>query len=292
VTLGGTITWPAVAGATSYTLYRDGASAGTVTSPYTEVAADLGYRALTMKSVGPGGTSVASNTLRWNPTALVEIFDLTTLTPGAITTITGRKAGFAPTQAVSGQRPVASATSFNGTPGLTFDGVDDCLAATCDFSAYSTQRIVAAMIDTTAALSVAIELTAATATTNGSFNIVPNLSGTALGSNARGTVGFGGKTCTDTLAAAKYCSFCVDTSIAAAVQFIRVNGVAQALTNFSASCAAGNFSNAALNIGSRNNGASLPWAGTFGGAIIFMSGTAQDADLTDAEAFVKSVTGL
>lgn len=67
VTIGGTLTITPGAGGgpvTSYTLYRDGVSAGTITSPYTPVRADV-YPTLTVKAVGPGGTSAASNTLTW-----------------------------------------------------------------------------------------------------------------------------------------------------------------------------------------------------------------------------------
>lgn len=45
----------------SYTLYRSGVSAGTVSSGYTFVAADIGT--ITVRAVGPGGTSSDSNSL-------------------------------------------------------------------------------------------------------------------------------------------------------------------------------------------------------------------------------------
>jgi hypothetical protein len=38
--------------------------------------------------------------------------------------------GYAPAQAVSGSKPIWSATSFNGRPGVTFDGTDDELTLT------------------------------------------------------------------------------------------------------------------------------------------------------------------
>lgn len=50
-----------------------------------------------------------------------------TLSGSSVTTWTDRKAGYAPTQAVGGSKPAYSATSFNGRPGLTFDGADDYL---------------------------------------------------------------------------------------------------------------------------------------------------------------------
>lgn len=46
-----------------------------------------------------------------------------------VTTWTDIIAGCAPTQALAGAKPLYSATSFNGRPGITFDGTDDFLRA-------------------------------------------------------------------------------------------------------------------------------------------------------------------
>lgn len=69
--VGGTMTIASGGGGphTSYSLYRGGVLVGTITTPYTYVVADVGP-ALTVKDVGPGGTSAASNTLQFSlPTA-------------------------------------------------------------------------------------------------------------------------------------------------------------------------------------------------------------------------------
>jgi len=53
-----------------------------------------------------------------------------TLSGNQVTAWTDRKSGHSLTQATSSARPTWSATSFNGAPGLTFDGSDDELTGT------------------------------------------------------------------------------------------------------------------------------------------------------------------
>lgn len=50
------------------------------------------------------------------------------LSGNQVTAWVDRKSGYSASQDVSAARPVYSATSFNGAPGLTFDGVDDNLS--------------------------------------------------------------------------------------------------------------------------------------------------------------------
>lgn len=52
------------------------------------------------------------------------------LTGSSVNSWTDRKSGYATTQATGGAKPVYSTTSFNGRPGLTFDGVDDTMSMT------------------------------------------------------------------------------------------------------------------------------------------------------------------
>lgn len=52
------------------------------------------------------------------------------LAGSAVTAWADRKGGYAPAQATAGNRPVFSATGFNGRPCVTFDGVDDYLEMT------------------------------------------------------------------------------------------------------------------------------------------------------------------
>lgn len=59
----------------------------------------------------------------WN----AEIASSLTLAGSNVTTWTDTKNGYAATQSVSGSKAAYSATSLNGRPGLTFDGIDDFL---------------------------------------------------------------------------------------------------------------------------------------------------------------------
>jgi hypothetical protein len=72
----------------------------------------------------------------WTPFALgssllgywdAEIPSTLTLSGGNVATWTDLIGGYAPTQGTANSRPAYSATSFNGRPGLTFDGTDDYL---------------------------------------------------------------------------------------------------------------------------------------------------------------------
>lgn len=53
--------------------------------------------------------------------------DLMTLSGAQVTSWRDAKNGYDVVQAVAGARPLYSATSFNGAPGLSFDGTDDAL---------------------------------------------------------------------------------------------------------------------------------------------------------------------
>ncbi len=82
------------------------------------------------------GTSSGTNLGSFDPFMLgasllgywdAESVSTLTLAGSLVTTWADRVAGYAPTQATSGFKPVYSATSFNGRPGVTFDGTDDYL---------------------------------------------------------------------------------------------------------------------------------------------------------------------
>jgi len=71
---------------------------------------------------------------RWTPLRLgasllawwsADRVDLMTLSGSQVVTWLDIVAGYAVTQGVSGSRPTYSATSFNGSPSVTFDGTDD-----------------------------------------------------------------------------------------------------------------------------------------------------------------------
>jgi hypothetical protein len=63
---------------------------------------------------------------QWN----ADRSDLITLSGAAVTSWKDIIAGYDLVQAVSGARPLYSATSFGGAPGVTFDGIDDELTCT------------------------------------------------------------------------------------------------------------------------------------------------------------------
>lgn len=89
-----------------------------------------------MLGLGLALTSPAVLGRRWSPSSLgasllafwdAERAGTLTLAGSSVTTWTDVKNGYAATQSIGGSKPVYSATSFDGRPGLTFDGVDDYL---------------------------------------------------------------------------------------------------------------------------------------------------------------------
>lgn len=83
-------------------------------------------------SLGRGGSGSGAGP--WNPGRLgtsllgwwdAERADKLTLNASSVTTWTDIVGNYAATQAVAGAKPTYSATSFNGRPGVTFDGTDD-----------------------------------------------------------------------------------------------------------------------------------------------------------------------
>lgn len=75
-----------------------------------------------------------------------------TLSGGAVAAWTSARHGHAAAQATSGARPVYSSTSFNGRPGVTFDGIDDELtyAGVGSFPTGSAPCEIWALVDQTA----------------------------------------------------------------------------------------------------------------------------------------------
>jgi len=104
--------------------------------------------------MNPGGKAT------WTPTQLgasllawwsADRVDLMTLSGSQVTTWRDIVAGYAPTQSVAGSKPLYSATSFNGSPGVTFDGIDDYLElASQPFPSGAVPSELWALIDQTA----------------------------------------------------------------------------------------------------------------------------------------------
>jgi len=273
--------------------YSDiGGATGTTYSP---TSADIGY-AIRCVTTGPGGTT-NSNVLHYTyatVAAVIDVLEQSALAPGAVGALTGSKAGFALTQSVAGQKPIASQSSFNSKPGLQFQGpgFNSVLAGVCDFSPYNSLRIVAALTDGQTAAAMILELTADATSNNGGFLIDVNDSNPSVGVFARGSAGFGACTAVESLASPCVMSFGVTTTLTKGCVFIRKNGTPLSLSTAVNSCGPGNFANAQLNYGARNGGLASPWAGTSGPALMFLSGQAQDGDLADAEAYLKNGAGL
>lgn len=259
-------------------------------STYSPVQADIGF-SLRCVATNSGG-SANSNTLIYDPTtvsAVFEVFKIRTLSAGSLSTLTGAKGAITLSQGTGSKQPVVGATSFNSTVGLTFDGTDDYMSGAANFSSLGAVRIVAGMLDTSTAASIFLEHTSTILNAH-AFTVAINAEGAGLVSAyaSSGASAYGSKHASETLASACYMSFCADTSITTGCQFIRKNGSALSLTTDNSGCTpAANFANDTLYLGERG-GVTAPWAGTIGGALMILSGTAQDSDLSDAEAYVKN----
>lgn len=280
---GTAVGWSAIAGATNAT--------------YAITPKVMGH-AIRCVSTGTGGTGT-SNQLRLDLGDIGtcrEAWDIGTLSAGALTSLVGSIATTTLTQGTAGKRPVVSATSFGGTVGLTFDGVDDCLrVASTAVCASQNLRIVMALIDTATGDSIIMELTASVASQANAFAVGVNSGGAGrVNEQASSTAAaVGGTYASESLASACYMSFGVNAGATNGSSFIRKNGAVLSPTNLATGCMpAASLATSALNLGSRNDGASLPWAGVIGGAIVILSGTAQDADLADVEAYVGRGAGL
>ncbi len=95
------------------------------------------FRYLKSKVLRGGGAAVTSDTGgggQWSPSSLgpslrawwsADRFDLITLLGSQVTSWKDVVQSYDMVQAISASRPVYSQTSFNGAPGLSFDGTDD-----------------------------------------------------------------------------------------------------------------------------------------------------------------------
>lgn len=260
---------------------------------YTPVSADIGY-SIRCVSSGPGGTA-NSNTLIYDPTtvtAVIEVWKIRTLSAGALSSWVGAKAGY--TLAALGTEPTVGATAFNGTVGITFDGVNDQLSGTVDLSSTQKCRIVFAVDDSTTNVDAVYEHGGDVTAGAGRLLFLTNVGGANTGhrfytSGAGAALGVA--SFDQDLGTAQYISVCHDTTIALGVGFVRTSGTAESLGSVVASCAAANLANGTFYLGTRYDGSAL-WAGTLGGALMILSGSAQDGDLADAEAYTKNGGGL
>lgn len=295
VVIGGSLsttngTWTGTPAPTfTYQWRRAAVNIGAATaSSYTPVAADIGpaIDCVVTATNAIGSSTADTNDLVYSPTtaaAVVEWWDSAPLTPGTITSWTGTRLG---TVLSNTGTVVASATSLNGTPGVTFS--NSKVAGALNLSALAAARVVCGIVDT--ATTVEIVFGYGTPFTGGTgFDLLINAAGQGLFPLTSGSTTYGGVSNGQTLASPIYMSIGFDTAQAAGVGFVRVNGSAVAITPFQSLCVAGNFASSTLTLGNGDLG--VAWLGTLGTYII-MSGTAQDNDLLSAEAFVKFKSGL
>jgi len=269
---------------------------GATSSTYTQVTADMGYD-IVCDATNTYGTT-RSNSKRYDPVnvaAVVELWDIWSLSAGLLSTWTGSKLHMVFGQVFTSKSPIVSATSFNGKTGITADGSDDFLATTTNFdlSAFSDLRVVCGLKDTTSSTGIFIEHTTSVGTQAGGFLVDPNDNPNLIGIYSSGTAGgFGGaQSPTEALISPCVMSFGFTHSNTSGATFMRKGGTPLTLTTVVPGCTNAPFASAITYLFCRA-GTSFPWTGTIGGALIVMSGSAQDSDLVDAEAYVKNATGL
>lgn len=175
------------------------------------------------------------------------------------------------TQATGTKRPLYKTNIISGKPVLRFDSTDDCLTVSAiDFTGTNglTLFVVTANI-TSATDRVIIESSASFSANAGSFICYRDTSN-KVNTNLRGNVG--SSLCvgtTNITSAATLISGVYDMSLAAASEAqLYINGVAEGVHTGSTNNTA-NFGNYAINIGSRNNGASLPLGGDIAEIILY-----------------------
>lgn len=240
------------------------------------------------------GGSSASYTPRADPLNLLW-WDPSLLTPGAVSPWTDRIAAVGGTNGTGAQQPTASATSINSAyPGVTGDGGDLLTAAGAGavLTGKTTLTIVAAMVDATTGAQVALEYTANYSANPGGHRFAVNTSAGTVYGGIRGASGATIRSAADTLATARVVAigYSYATNGADAIPFIRINGVAQSLTNVQATNAAGSAANSSLHMFALP-GPSSGWAGTFG-HIVYRNSVAEDAGLAQLERFVGARAGI
>jgi hypothetical protein len=268
-------------------IFADIGGATSTTSP-AQAAGDQGpgFRCRVTATNTTGSTSAFSNVLAYTPTGdtgVVDWFDPLPLTPGSVSPWTGTMGVVALTEATN--KPVASQTSINNTPGVTGNGTNQKLAGPVNLSGGHAARIVGAFIDSTAVLSGMFNHAGSIGSVPGSFDIYANDNAGRVSAYTRGATGSGGARTTNTdapLTLATVVTWCPSTDVVDGCAFIRVNGTSVALTAIQnltdpANLASGTF------VAFRDEAVTF-WAGTMG-AWAIMSGNAQDAALDRVERF-------
>lgn len=246
---------------------------------YTVQGTDVPLVSITFRALNGGGESVDSNAL--TETVSLDALLPATLAPGAVAAYNGARGlmHFAPGPG-NVANAVASATSFNGTPGVASVG-STVLSSPVDLSSLSTLRVVLAAQDANALASIIFEYTANSAITNGGFSAITNVGAQNLYCVLTNG-GQGIRTALETLSQPCVLSIGYDFALAGGIAFVRVNGVSLPLTAAGNACTPGTFANSILNLFART-GLVSPWTGTLG-VVDWLKGPAvEDANLEAVE---------
>ena len=169
---------------------------------------------------------------------------------------------------------------------LEFDGANDCLATSAiDFTGGDQMSVFAGAAKTASANQVVAELSSSISSNNGSFRLFGSSTiwrysskGTSI---VNGTASDYGIPSTSVLSAT--------SDISADQLTFNVDGVQEA--NPTSDQGTGNYGNYALNIGSRDNGASLPLTGNIYGLVVRNVVSSAD-DIASMESYMATKSGV
>lgn len=217
---------------------------------------------------------------------LLEWHDHQSLAAGAVASWVGKKAGIALAQVTGSLQPIKGAT------GVVFDGTDDILSAAFGsiLNGRAAARLVLSGFDASTAVKVWLEYSTNSNNIAGGFGFLVNdgvgdrIEGNSF--NVSQSLAFADS---QPLSTVKVISIGIDYSQTQPIRFIRINKVAQSLTQ-SGTVTATTLGNHSLFLGARSGG-TLPAALTLRQKL-WLSGVAQDADLDRIESFCMSEAAL
>lgn len=165
-------------------------------------------------------------------------------------------------QSVAGQKPLYKTNILNGKPGVLFDNADDCLAsAAADWSAITQLTIYAVFTAGAGANCIVCELGTGFATP-GYFTLFRENTGNKAQFTTNDGTNYSGYQTTDTITTTpKLAEFTCDRTLSTNECTGYINQVTGGTRPNNADTAGGFSNSAAINVGSRNNGASLPLNG-------------------------------
>lgn len=223
-----------------------------------------------LASLGAGGASFTpasiSGLFAWYAARLETGFN----DGDAVATWTDRSGnGRNATQATGTKRPLYKTNIINGKPALLFDNSDDCLqTAAIDLTGTNGVTVYAVVSGITAGAVAMIAETSATAATNsGAWNLFRQADNT-IAASARGGSSSNFTTTATVTTGATVITAVYDLSLTTNEVTVWLNGTSAGARGSNNNQTV-NFGNFALNIGSRNNGASLPLNGYVAELLIY-----------------------